>query len=177
VLALSEADAALGLLNSLGRLINQPEILLGPFLTREALSSSRIEGTKASLTDVLRAEATSDEGERQSDDVDEVARYLTASRLGLARIGTLPITQCLIKELHATFDARRPRGGQAAGRASSDAGLGGSADRNHRHRPIRPAAARAPTGPAVRLGAVRQRPAPVADAGQVRARALPSDSP
>jgi Fic family protein len=51
IFALSEADVALGLLNGLGRLIQQPEMLIGPFLTREALASSRIEGTKASLTD------------------------------------------------------------------------------------------------------------------------------
>jgi Fic family protein len=103
VAALSEADAALGLLNGLGRLIHQPEVLLGPFLTREALASSRIEGTKASLTDVLQAEATPDEVASRSDDVAEVERHLAASRLGLERIETLPITQRLIKELHATL--------------------------------------------------------------------------
>jgi Fic family protein len=95
---LSDADAALGLLDGLGRLIPDPQILLGPFLTREALSSSRIEGTNASLSDVLKA-AGSDELPR-SDDVAEVERYLAATRLGLELVKTLPITQRLILQTH-----------------------------------------------------------------------------
>ena len=69
-LALSEADAALGVLSGLGRLIEDPEVLLGPLLTREALASSKIEGTNATLSEVLRAEATLG-GPRPSDDVAE----------------------------------------------------------------------------------------------------------
>lgn len=56
--ALSEADASLGRLQGLGALIKDPELLLGPYLTQEAVASSRIEGTQASLSDVLRAEAS-----------------------------------------------------------------------------------------------------------------------
>lgn len=100
VLALSEADAALGLLNGLGRLVQDPEILLGPFITREALASSRIEGTNASLTDVLQAEGSE---EPQSDDVAEVSRYLAATKLGLKQIETLPLTQRLIRDIHRTL--------------------------------------------------------------------------
>lgn len=101
VMALSEADSALGRLNGIGRLISDPEILLGPFITREAVASSRIEGTKASLSEVLKAEQM--EGEPASDDVAEVARYLEATRVGLDLIATLPITQRLVKEAHATL--------------------------------------------------------------------------
>ena len=61
VALLSEADAALGVLNGLGRLIREPELLVGPYLTREAVSSSRIEGTQASLSDVLKSEPRSTE--------------------------------------------------------------------------------------------------------------------
>jgi Fic family protein len=104
VLALSEADSALGLLNGLGRLVHEPEMLLGPFLTREALASSRIEGTKASLADVLQAEGL-EESESRTEDVAEVERYLAANHLGLRRISELPITQRLIRELHSTLVA------------------------------------------------------------------------
>lgn len=97
---LSEADAALGLLNGLGRLVQDPEILLGPFITREALASSRIEGTNASLADVLQAEGSE---EPPSDDVAEVGRYLAATRLGLKKIESLPLTQRLIREVHFTL--------------------------------------------------------------------------
>jgi len=101
-MALSEADSALGLLNGLGRLIQDPEVLLGPFLTREALASSRIEGTNASLSDVLKAEDVEVEPER-SDDIAEVVRYLAANRLGMKLIQDLPLTERLIKQVHATL--------------------------------------------------------------------------
>jgi len=71
VMALSAADAALGHLQGLGVLIRDPELLIGPYLTREAVASSRIEGTQASLSEVLQAEAAQDLL-AQSEDVAEV---------------------------------------------------------------------------------------------------------
>ena len=50
--------------------IKEPELLVGPYLTREAVSSSRIEGTEASLSDVLQAEVS--DTAQQSDDIAEV---------------------------------------------------------------------------------------------------------
>jgi Fic family protein len=97
VLLLSEADNALGHLQGLGRLIPEPDLLVGPFLTREAIASSRIEGTNASLTDVLKAEEDASE---RSSDVLEVQRHLSALKLGLSLIDRLPITQRLITALH-----------------------------------------------------------------------------
>ena len=99
VLALSEADAALGHLHGLGHLLSDPELLLGPYLTREAVASSRIEGTETSLGEVLRAEAG--ESPSRSEDVAEVERYVAATRRALVLIEDLPITQRLIKEVHA----------------------------------------------------------------------------
>lgn len=60
VRALSDADASLGRLQGLGTLIRDPELLLGSHLTHEAVASSRIEGTQASLSDVLQAEGSPD---------------------------------------------------------------------------------------------------------------------
>ncbi len=99
VYALSEADNALGLLQGLGKLIQDPELLVGPYLTREALASSRIEGTQASLSEVLQAEAGGGE-QQQSDDIAEVARYLQATRQGIRLLKELPITERLIKQVH-----------------------------------------------------------------------------
>jgi Fic family protein len=99
IYALSEADAALGLLEGLGRLIRDPDLLVGPYLTREALASSRIEGTQASLSEVLQAEASGTE-KQEDDGVAEVTRYLEATRLGLRLLDTLPITERLIKQVH-----------------------------------------------------------------------------
>ncbi len=96
---LSSADAAIGQLQGLCQLIRDPELLVGPYLRREAVASSRIEGTQASLSDVLQAEAV--DGDNRSEDVAEVERYLAATRHAYRAITTLPISQRLIKEVHA----------------------------------------------------------------------------
>src|SRR5690242_14989104 len=57
VLALSRADAALGRLAGAGRQLHDPAMFVRPYMTREALASSRIEGTQASLSEVFEAEA------------------------------------------------------------------------------------------------------------------------
>ncbi|WP_328645202.1 Fic family protein [Amycolatopsis sp. NBC_00348] len=98
VLALSDADSALGYLQGLGQLVRDPDLLIGPFVTREAVASSRIEGTRASLSDVLKAEQLN-ETERTNDTA-EVIRYLRASRLGFDLINKLPISQRLICQIH-----------------------------------------------------------------------------
>lgn len=99
VLALSEADAALGHLQGLGHLITDPKLLIGPYVTREALASSRIEGTQASLAEVLQAGAEGDDAEPANDDVAEVNAYVAATYRGLELIETLPISQRLVLEV------------------------------------------------------------------------------
>ena len=96
VLLLSEADRALGRLAGAGRLLPNPHLLIRPYVTREALASSRIEGTQASLSDVFDAEARdSAEGP-----VTEVTNYIRALEHGLRRLETLPVSRRLICETH-----------------------------------------------------------------------------
>lgn len=97
---LSEADAALGHLQGLGLLITDPGLLIGPYLRREALASSRIEGTQASLSEVFQAEI---DASSASDDTSEVQRYLEATKQAYELARTLPITQRLILQVHATL--------------------------------------------------------------------------
>lgn len=99
VLALSDADAALGHLEGLGHLITDPQLLVGPYVSREALASSRIEGTQASLAEVLRAGANEDLP-APTEDVAEVERYIAATYRGLHLIESLPITQRLVLDVH-----------------------------------------------------------------------------
>lgn len=101
VSALSAADSALGRLQGVGTLIKDPELLIGPYLTREAVASSRIEGTQTSVSEVFQAEASG--LPTRSEDVAEVERYLAATRQGYELVRTLPLTQRLILQLHKTL--------------------------------------------------------------------------
>lgn len=100
IAALSDADAALGQLQGLGMLIHDPSALIGPYLRREALSSTRIEGTQASLSEVFQAEL---DDQLPNDDVLEVQRYLEATRLADTLSRELPLAQRLILQVHAAL--------------------------------------------------------------------------
>lgn len=97
--ALSLADAALGQLSGFGHLIKDPQLLIGPYITREALASSRIEGTQASLSDVLQANAGG-EPNLSDPDIAEVNSYIAATYRGLELLSELPISQRLVLKVH-----------------------------------------------------------------------------
>lgn len=97
---LSEADTLLGRLAGEGRRLPNPHVLLRPFVRREAVLSSRIEGTQATLGELLAAEA----GrviDRSPDDLREVGNYVVALEYGITRLRTLPLSLRLVCELHA----------------------------------------------------------------------------
>ncbi|QBI20779.1 hypothetical protein ER308_15210 [Egibacter rhizosphaerae] len=94
---LSSADRALGRLAGVGRLLPNPHLLVTPYVTREALASSRIEGTQASLSDVFSAAIG---GAEAGADTDEVRNYVHAMEYGLERLATLPISVRFMEELH-----------------------------------------------------------------------------
>jgi Fic family protein len=97
VLALSEADQALGRLAGLGGRLPDPHILIQPYLRREAVASTRIEGTQSTLGEVLSAEARR---LPESADVREVLNYVRALEMGLARLASLPLSNRLLREMH-----------------------------------------------------------------------------
>jgi Fic family protein len=97
VLALSVADSALGRLAGAGRQLHDPNMFVRPYMTREALASSRIEGTQASLTEVFQADA-SDEG--VSVDVHEVWNYRSAMEAGLKQLPKELLAGRLVREIH-----------------------------------------------------------------------------
>src|SRR5438105_9383094 len=73
--AQSRADAALSELAGVGRLLPNPHLLIDPLMRQEAVLSSRIEGTRASLSDVLEAEALD---VKSTGDVQEGRNYIEA---------------------------------------------------------------------------------------------------
>ena len=100
VLNLSRADAALGELSGLGRVLPNPHVLIDPLMRREAVLSSRIEGTQASLSEVLLDEAAPAAKSAKADDLREVHNYVAALEHGIARLNELPLSLRLVRELH-----------------------------------------------------------------------------
>jgi Fic family protein len=94
---LADAEGALGQLSGIGRLLPNPDLLIRPYLLREALSSTRIEGTQASIVEVIETNAT---GEAPNPDVEEVINYVIAMRQGLKRLKELPLSTRLLCEMH-----------------------------------------------------------------------------
>src|SRR5437870_9969728 len=95
---LSDAMLALGRLDAATQLIPNPDLFVGMYVNREAVLSSQIEGTQASLTDVLVFEV---EGESEYPlDVAEVINYVSAMTYGLERLSELPLSLHLIREIH-----------------------------------------------------------------------------
>lgn len=97
---LSEADHALGTLGGIGRILPNPHLLTQPFLNREAVLSSRIEGTEASATDLALYHAAGSPESNESD-VREVSNYVTALQFGLKRLDDLPLSLRFLREVHA----------------------------------------------------------------------------
>ena len=105
VRTLSEADRALSELAGLGRTLPNPQLLIRPFVRREAVLSSRIEGTQADIADLYAYEAgqlplPGAKPVPPESDVHEVYNYVRALEYGLERLSTLPVSLRLTRELH-----------------------------------------------------------------------------
>ena len=96
---LSRADRALGRLDGSIQTLPNPDLFILMYMRKEAVLSSQIEGTQASLTDLLEAEAKVLRSEHPGD-VEEVANYVAAMNLGLERLQELPLSIRLIREIH-----------------------------------------------------------------------------
>ena len=97
---LSKADHALGRLDGCAETLPDSELFVFMYIRKEAVLSSQIEGTQASLMDVLEYEAAAmrDSSPR---DVGDVFNYVTAMNYGLKRLDRLPLSLRLIREIHA----------------------------------------------------------------------------
>lgn len=117
VRTLSQADHALGELAGLARTMPNPQLLVQPFIRREAWLSSRIEGTQADITDLYTYEAAQltqngSDTPPPGSDVQELSNYVNALQYGLKRIETLPMSRRLISEQHERL-MHEVRGGRA----------------------------------------------------------------
>ncbi|MDR4504911.1 MAG: Fic family protein [Candidatus Scalindua sp.] len=99
---IGKANAELARYDGILQGIINPRVLLSPLTTNEAVLSSRIEGTQASLVEVLEFEASAQaviQTEKEKD-IQEIINYRKAIDMALDWLMKKPITLNLIKEIH-----------------------------------------------------------------------------
>ena len=95
---LSQADRALARLDGLGQVLPGADLVISMYVRKEALLSSQIEGTQASLEDLFEFERG--ETPENINDVAAVINYIKALHYGMQRLDQLPLSLRLIKEIH-----------------------------------------------------------------------------
>lgn len=102
---ITEAHRAIAGLDSLLNALPNPALLGRTMQTKEAVESSKIEGTEATINEVLEYEALADKKEDtiKTKDINEVINYRRALNLGIKSLETLPLSENLIKKLHAAL--------------------------------------------------------------------------
>lgn len=96
---LSHADMAIGKLNAINELVPDVNFFILMYIKKEAAISSQIEGTQATLIDLIKAEAKL-EDDKPPSDVDEIKNYVKAMNYGIERLKSLPLSLRLIREIH-----------------------------------------------------------------------------
>jgi len=94
----SKADFMLGKLVGISHLLPDLDFFIFMYITKEATRSSGIEGTNATIVDVIKSEAELEY--RLPQDVDRITHYINAMKYGLARLETLPLSLRFIREIH-----------------------------------------------------------------------------
>lgn len=84
-----------------------PMLLSKPVMKKEAVQSSKIEGTQVTLDEMLEAEAHS---RKLTSDIQEVMNYYFALLEGMDKLAAWPISTRLFKTLHATLLSNQVRG-------------------------------------------------------------------
>ncbi|MGO8685022.1 MAG: Fic family protein [Thermoleophilia bacterium] len=96
---LSTADHRLGRLDGVAATLPNPDLFVAMFVHKEAVLSSQIEGTQASLDDLLEFEAGAASSEMPGD-VAEAVNYVAAMNAGLQLVKELPLSLRLIRQIH-----------------------------------------------------------------------------
>lgn len=93
---LSDADRKLGRLDGITQILPNPDLFVGMYVSKEAVLSSQIEGTQASMIDLLEASDVNS----PVTSVSEVVNYVSAMNYGLERMKDFPLSLRLIREIH-----------------------------------------------------------------------------
>lgn len=98
---LSAADRRLGRLDGITQILPNPDLFVAMYVKKEAVLSSQIEGTQASLIEILEEDEENNEHKEKS--VEEVVNYVNAMNYGIKRLQDLPLCLRLIKEIHSVL--------------------------------------------------------------------------
>jgi len=98
-LLLSKADGALARLDGVTQVLPNPDLFVAMYIKKEALLSSRIEGTQASLKGVLEFEAKL-EPKENINDIREVINYIKAMHHGIDNLVSDNLSPDLINDIH-----------------------------------------------------------------------------
>ena len=96
---LSEADRSLARLDAATEFLPNPELFVSMYIRKEAVLSAQIEGTQASMNDLIDHEAGATLTKKR-DEIQEVANYIDGINYGLENLDALPICTRLIREMH-----------------------------------------------------------------------------
>ena len=94
------ANRAVAKLDAFLQSIPNGKILLSPLTTKEAVLSSKIEGTQATLEEVLKFDANPKEKTEKYEDIQEIINYRQAMNMAVEELERLPLSERLIKEIH-----------------------------------------------------------------------------
>ncbi|HAH47760.1 MAG TPA: cell filamentation protein Fic [Planctomycetaceae bacterium] len=94
------ANAAIARYDGLLQSVVNPSVMLSPLTNREAVLSSKIEGTQATVDEVLEYEAGMEFDQNKTDDIQEVVNYRKTLTLASETLKTYPLSLSLIQQMH-----------------------------------------------------------------------------
>lgn len=97
---IGEANRAVAKFDGILQNIPNARVLLSPLSTKEAVLSSKIEGTHATLEEVLEFEADPKKKTDKYKDIQEIINYRKAMDMAIVKLDELPLSTRIIKEIH-----------------------------------------------------------------------------
>ena len=100
---IGQANAAIARYDGILQGIINPDVLLSPLMTQEAVLSSRIEGTQATIEEVLEFEAVPEMETSRYEDIQEIINYRKSMYLAIDELKKRPISLNMLLDMHSVL--------------------------------------------------------------------------